>query len=289
VNGAGQGLNGRGGDLREVFRRFGPTHRDLARFATAVAARRQNLARLIHSLNVLNTEVASRGPQLTDLIGSSAAVFRAFASEDANVSRTIADLPSALAQTTTTLNKVRTYANVLRPAAQRLRPPLRELDTANRAVQPFVREVAPILRTQIRPFVRGARPLVRDLRPAASGLAKATPDLTTSFKVLNGLFNMVGYNPNGKEGPDVANREEGPLFWIAWGNHLAVNLFYSADAHGNLRPAALLADCDTFRNLIAGQPQLESCSTSPRSSPASRRAARRTAGRCCRRYRSCPH
>ena len=37
VNGAGAGLEGRGGDLREVFRRFEPTHRDLARVNGAVA------------------------------------------------------------------------------------------------------------------------------------------------------------------------------------------------------------------------------------------------------------
>lgn len=257
VNGAGQGLRGRGNDLREIFRRFGPTHRDLATFSTAVAQRRRNLARLIHSLNVLNGEVAQRGPELTRLIGSSAAVFRAFASEDANVSRTVRDLPGALAQTTSTLAKVRTYAGVLGPAAQRLRAPLRELDTANRAVQPFAREAAPILRTQIRPFVRGSRPLVRDLRPAAGDLATATPDLSRTFAVLNTLLNMVGYNPGGRQGPEVANREEGMLFWIAWLDHQSVNLFYSADAHGNLRPAALLADCDTFRNLVASQPQLE--------------------------------
>src|SRR5204862_7544258 len=30
VNGAGEGLHHRGGDLREVFRRFAPTHPDLA-------------------------------------------------------------------------------------------------------------------------------------------------------------------------------------------------------------------------------------------------------------------
>jgi phospholipid/cholesterol/gamma-HCH transport system substrate-binding protein len=37
VSGAGQGLKGRGEDLREVFRRFEPTHRDLARVTRAVA------------------------------------------------------------------------------------------------------------------------------------------------------------------------------------------------------------------------------------------------------------
>jgi phospholipid/cholesterol/gamma-HCH transport system substrate-binding protein len=40
VNGAGQGLKGRGGDLQEVFRRFEPTHRDLARVTEQVATRR---------------------------------------------------------------------------------------------------------------------------------------------------------------------------------------------------------------------------------------------------------
>ena len=40
VTGAGRGLDGRGKDLREVFRLFEPTHRDLARVNAAVATRR---------------------------------------------------------------------------------------------------------------------------------------------------------------------------------------------------------------------------------------------------------
>ena len=31
INGVGKGLEGRGGDLREVFRRLGPLHRDMRR------------------------------------------------------------------------------------------------------------------------------------------------------------------------------------------------------------------------------------------------------------------
>ena len=40
VSGAGKGLDGRGDDLREVFRRFEPLHRDLARVMRATASRR---------------------------------------------------------------------------------------------------------------------------------------------------------------------------------------------------------------------------------------------------------
>ena len=45
VSGAGKGLSGRGTDLREVFRRFEPVHRDLARVTRATARRRVALKR----------------------------------------------------------------------------------------------------------------------------------------------------------------------------------------------------------------------------------------------------
>jgi phospholipid/cholesterol/gamma-HCH transport system substrate-binding protein len=61
VDGAGTGLKGRGSSLREVFARFEPTHRDLARVTHEVAKRHKNLAHLIHSLNVLNKELADHG------------------------------------------------------------------------------------------------------------------------------------------------------------------------------------------------------------------------------------
>ncbi|MFL5846280.1 MAG: MlaD family protein [Solirubrobacteraceae bacterium] len=249
VNGAGEGLNGRGEDLQEVFRRFEPTHRDLARVTTAVAARHRNLRRLITSLDTLNTELAGKSEQLSDLVGTSAKVFRAFASEESNISRAVSDLPGALHQTTETLDKVTGYADVLGTASEALRPAVRSLDKANAAVIPFAREAAPIVRDQIRPFTRDAQPVVRTLRPAARNLAKATPDLTGSFTVLNHLFNMLGFNPNGSEGPTTASRDEGFLFWIAWLNHDGGALFSSSDANGTFRPVTFSAPCQILKQI----------------------------------------
>jgi phospholipid/cholesterol/gamma-HCH transport system substrate-binding protein len=243
VNGAGRGLQGRGNDLQDVFRRFEPTHRDLARVAQAVAARRTNQRRLINSLNLLNGELASRHTDVSQLISTSATVFRAFASEDANISRAVADFPGALRQTTTTLGKVQTFANVLAPTAEHLRPAVRALNTANHAIIPFARETTPILRTQIRPFVRDARPLVRDLRPAAQNLATATPELTKSFGVLNHLFNMLGYNPAGHNNPGA---NPGYLYTLAWLGHQGANIFGSNDANGSFRPVFLAGTCGTL-------------------------------------------
>jgi phospholipid/cholesterol/gamma-HCH transport system substrate-binding protein len=256
VNGAGNGLKGRGSDLREVFRRFEPTHRDLARVTGKLAERHQHLRRLIHNLDVLNTELASKGPELAQLIDSSSAVFRAFASEEKNVSSTVHELPSALRQTTGTLGKVQRLAEVLKPTAEALRPAARDLDDANRAVTPLAREAAPIVRDQIRPFVRQARPVVRSLKPASESLANATPDLTRSFKVLNSLFNLIGYNENGRQGPEVAGRDEGMLFWIAWLDHNAASLFATGDANGPFRPVTLGAPCSVLKQMGDENPQL---------------------------------
>lgn len=256
VNGAGEGLAKRGTSLQQVFRRFEPTTRDIARVSHAVAGRRVALRRLVHSLNLLNGELASNGPELSQLVDASSSVFHAFAGEQANVSRTVKDLPPALAQTTTTLGKVQRYAKVLGPTADALRAPSRSLDVANRATRPFVREATPILARKIRPFVRDARPVVRQVRPSAQQLATATPDLTSSFVVLNHLFNLLGFNPNGREGPEVKTRDEGYLFWIAWLQHNGAALFSTSDANGDVRPITISGACQSIKQVADQNPPL---------------------------------
>ena len=131
------------------------------------------------------------------------------------------------------------------------------LDPANRAIVPFAKEATPLLANDIRPFVREARPLVQDLRPASTQLAAAAPGLTRTFTQLNNFFNLLAWNPNGREGPDNAARQEGYLFWVAWAQHMAIQLFSSSDANGVFRPVTLAAPCATLENTIKDQPELE--------------------------------
>ena len=254
VNGAGRGLQGRGNDLREVLRRFEPTNRDIARVTSEIEKRKSNLRQLVNSLQRLNTELAGRDDDLSELVSASATVFRAFASENRNISLAVRRFPGALRQTTDTLGRVETFAEVLGPTAEKLRPAVRSLNRANLAIGPFAREAAPILRQDIRPFVRSARPLVRDLKTPGKQLADATPDLTRSFTVLNQLFDLFSYNPGGREGPEKAGREEGYLFWIAWVTHQTNYVFSSADAHGSYRPVYLGGPCGIFQGLLAEDP-----------------------------------
>lgn len=260
VNGAGKGLRGNGENLRQVWKRFEPLHRDLARVTEAIAERRSNLRSLVHNYQELVTELGKHDRDIVRLVKASNVVMRAFASEDQNVSLAVSRLPGALRETAQTLGKVRTLANVMGPALESLRPAFRQLDVANREVLPFVKEAEPTLRTRIRPFVRSARPFVRDLRPAARDLAQATPDFETSFHELNRFFNMAAYNPGGAEKAtneaDYRKRNEGYLFWASWLVQNTVSIFSSSDAGGPFRRVITQVSCTTVRELAAEEPAL---------------------------------
>jgi phospholipid/cholesterol/gamma-HCH transport system substrate-binding protein len=257
IGDGGRGLKGRGLDLRELLRRFEPTHRDLARLSSAVAQRRSSLRHLIRSLNTLNAELASRDDDLAGLVDSSAAVMRRFASEEANVSSAVAALPGALEETTATMASLERFGTLLGPTAEKLRPAARALAPANDALRPLAIATTPLLRNDIRPFVREARPVVRDLEPAAESLAAATPALTRSFTRLNRFLNLLAHNPGGREDPGNRARQEGYLFWLAWAQHMATQLFSSSDAHGVFRPVTIAAPCATVQQLVKEEPQLE--------------------------------
>ncbi len=262
INGVGKGLDQRGGDLRQVFRRLGPLHRDLARLNSEVAKRRVNLARLVHNYGGTVDDLGKRDKELSQLVQSSSAVFESLASEDENISRAVAQLPDTLDQVDRTLGKVNELGQALPPGLNAMRPAVRQLNETNKQVRPFALEAAPILKKRIRPFVRAARPYVKTVRPAARDLAKASPDLRESFHELNRFFNMLAYNPGGREKlsgnfeQDRA-RDEGFLFWLAWVSQNSVSVFSTADAQGPFRRFLLSATCTTLLGLRNEEPARE--------------------------------
>ena len=175
ISGAGKGLDGRGTDLREVLKRLGPLHKDLARVSRAVAERRHNMRRLINRYGLLMAELGKSDKDITRLVRTSNVTLGAFADEDQNISALVSKLPGTLDQTATTLGKVDTLAKQMGPTFESLRPPFRKLDEANAAVLPFVKEAAPILEKKVRPFAREAQPFQRNLGAASKDLAAAGP------------------------------------------------------------------------------------------------------------------
>jgi phospholipid/cholesterol/gamma-HCH transport system substrate-binding protein len=257
INGLGKGLKGNGGNLRDIFKRFEPLHRDLARVTEAIAERRHNMKRLVHNYASLMDELSGHGKDLRTLVEASNVVFKQFAAEDQNIQTTVGRLPGALNQTASTLKKVSTLSKELKPTLNDLSPVMTQLNKTNHEVLPFVREATPAIKNQIRPFVRVARPYVRNLKPASKNLSAAAPDLTTGFKELNRFFNMLAYNPGGAEplasGTDT-KRDEGYQFWLAWVAHVTDSMFSTSNASGPLRRAITTIDCNTLRAAAGATP-----------------------------------
>ncbi len=255
INGAGKGLKGRSGDLREVFRRLGPLHRDLATLNGEVVKRRRNLARLVHNYGSTVDRLGREDRDLASLVSGANRVFGRLSAEDQNISEAVSRLPGTLAQTEATLRKVQVLGREAGPAFEALRPAVRQIDSTNRQLRPLGLTGEPVLRKQVRPFVRAARPYVDQVRPAATGLAKASPDLRESFFELNRLFNMAAYNPGGREKltgdkqKDLA-RDEGLLFWLGWVAHNSNLVFSTGDAQGPYRRIILNATCTTYRQIL---------------------------------------
>ena len=251
ISGAGKGLDGHGTDLRAVFRRFEPLHRDLARVTEAVARRRENLKRLVNRYGLLVEELGGKDRELTRLVQQANEVFAAFAAEDENVSAFVSKLPATLGETKTALVKADALGDELGPTLDALRPAFRELDDANKAVIPLAEQGTPIVRDEIRPFARIAQPFTRDFGTAAGRLAEAGPDLTGAFRGLNRFFNIGAYNENGAEEisaacetsggctPEERNRSEGYLYWLAWIAHNTVGVFSVNDGTGPIRRVTL--------------------------------------------------
>jgi phospholipid/cholesterol/gamma-HCH transport system substrate-binding protein len=255
IGGAGKGLRNRSGDLREVFRRLGPLHRDLDAINSEVVKRKRNLARLVHNYGSTVSRLAREDEDLIALVSNASRVFGRLAHEDQRISDAVERLPGALSETESTLVRVRELGEVAGPAFGALRPAIREVDDANEELRPMAEKGEPILREKVRPFARAARPYVEDLEPAARNLSKASPDLRDSFYELNRFFNMGAHNPGGAEKltGDLERdraRDEGLLFWLAWVSHNSNSLFATADASGPFRRIVLLATCTTYQQML---------------------------------------
>jgi phospholipid/cholesterol/gamma-HCH transport system substrate-binding protein len=238
-------------DLRQTFKRFEPTNRDLAAIMSQIAQRKRNVSRVIHNFRLITDELARTDGTLGDFVESSNQNFQAFAAQDAALRDALGLLPDTLNVAESTLSKADKLGLVSTSAFQNLRPFARNLGPALQDLRPFLRTTTPVIKNQLRPFTKQARPTIKDLRPTAADLAVTTPRLRRTFEVLNSAFNLFAYNPPGKE--------EGYLFWQTWLNHAGATIFNTQDAHGPIRRGLVIVSCGALgilENIVRANPQL---------------------------------
>jgi phospholipid/cholesterol/gamma-HCH transport system substrate-binding protein len=245
----GEGLRGRGRDLRRLIAASEPTFRQTASVMKALADRRRKVARLITNLRLLSRATASKDRELAGLVDGATASFETIAQRETSLATAVDRLPGALGATDRALVATRGLAGELQPALSALRPTVRGAGPALVDVRPLLRDATPTLRDQLRPLVRDATPLVHELRPSLQLLNRSQPNLDRSLDVLTHVANELGYNPPGSE--------EGYLFWLSWFFHNSASMLSIQDAHGGVWRGLVMVGCSTVGQVISANPALQ--------------------------------
>jgi phospholipid/cholesterol/gamma-HCH transport system substrate-binding protein len=235
----------RGSDIRRLLSALGPTSAQLQAVGDALAARRHQLAELVHNLGVLGKAASQKDAQLGSAIRGADQTIGAMATQDVALHAAIVRLPATLGRARTTLRDLGTFADTLGPTATALLPTARHLPATLRDTQTLFAGAALLPLNRIPPFVAAVRPLARALPPLARDLKDEVPALIKSFKVLAYSTNELAYNPGG--------RNPGFLYWIAWFAHNADSFISNSDANGPVWRTLLLTTCAGLKSLSVHQ------------------------------------
>ena len=210
---AATGLRGSERPLADTLRRFEPTARDLRRVNAALAIRRRNLARAIHSFSLLVGELGGKDDQLATFVDSSNAVL---ATCSRARTRTCAPRCAACrAPCPTRAGRSGARRRSARRSARRCRRCARGRARSGRRCARRARSSRARRRSSASRSARScARPTRRRGRcsPPRATWPPRRPTYALAHGV-NALLNALAYNPPGA-------KDEGYLFWLSWLNHL---------------------------------------------------------------------
>jgi len=256
VAGGAQGIGGRGKQLGNAFRRFGPFVHYVAKLNKAVAARHVALARTIHDFNLLTTELARREDSVKRFVTSSKDALGNFANQQESVQEAFREFPASLEAAKAGLASSNRFSQVAYPTLVKLIPQAQALTPAFRATEKLFAETTAPIRDQIRPFSREVRPVLTHSAEAAEPFEKTVRSFGNSLTGFNSFLNELSYKPKGKESY---------LFYLPWLNHDFNASFNTEDAGGPILRGLVLISCTgadlgygaAKNQALLGQPFLE--------------------------------
>ncbi|MBN8867697.1 MAG: MCE family protein [Solirubrobacterales bacterium] len=252
LNGAGEGLNGKGTELSKALRRFGPFAVYTSRLNGELEKRRKYIKRGVHAFSQVATELGNNDQTVADFISNSKESLGNYAAQEASLREALREFPSTLAAGQTNLAKSDQLSQLTRPTLLALIPGARNLKSSLRSVQRLATDTTGTIRNDIRPFTRDVQPVFKTLGDTSRAGAKSTPQLQGTFTELNTLLNMLAYNPPGDS--------EGFLFYAPWLSHDFNASVSFQDGLGMVRRSVNTITCNTARlaeGAKAANPQLE--------------------------------
>jgi phospholipid/cholesterol/gamma-HCH transport system substrate-binding protein len=246
--GAAGGLQGNSANLSATLKRFDPLARDFTEIGREVARRQDTVARGIHNFRLVVEALGGKDSQLAQLVDSANSVLGAFAEQNRAVQATLHQLPAVLTEANHSFGKLATAVHVTGSTLHELEPFAKDLAPTNRALQPAFKETTSILHNELRPLFRQILPVINQFQPSLQDFAQAAPQLTTSFTVLNELFNELAYNPGASQA--------GFGFFADWGSHDLDSTVALGEAHGAVGQTLLYFNCEVLP-ILEGVEQID--------------------------------
>ncbi len=207
----------------------------------ALAARRDELKRLVTNLAVLTKAAATKDEEIGERRADRqrhAGGRRQPGGQPARQPRTGCPArcrASARASTTPAVFSDELGPTLDAPAAGRPQAAGRAARHRAAGAQRTARSCA----TKLRPLVRELQPLARDLGPTTAGADRQTPDLSRAFQVLNYAVNALAFNPRGQ-------RRGLPVLARLVRAQRRVDAAPSQDAQGAVTRGLALFSCDSL-------------------------------------------
>jgi len=235
VAGGAQGIGGRGVQLSNAFRRFGPFVHYVAKLNKAVAQRHVELANVIHNFGALTTELGRRDAEIRRFVTASDAALGDFANQQAAIQESLREFPAALRAGNSALASSKRFSDAAFPALTGLIPQAQASKPAFEATEQMFRQTTAPIRDQIRPFTREIRPVLTHANEASGPFNKSVRGFGNALGGFNSFLNELAYNPKGSK--------ESFLFYLPWLNHNFNAGFSLQDAGGPALRGLLMISC----------------------------------------------
>jgi phospholipid/cholesterol/gamma-HCH transport system substrate-binding protein len=234
VAGGAQGIGGRGVQLGNALRRFEPFVEYTAKLNKAVAARRTELARVIHNFGELTTELGNHDAQIRRFVSSSEKALGNFADQQVAVEEAFEEFPETLKVAQEGLASSNEFSTVALPTLTKLIPQAQASTPAFKATERLFRETRAPIEEGIRPFSTEIRPLLISTNEASKPFEKTVRNFGKSLGGFNSFFNELAYKPKGKQSF---------LFYLPWVNHDINSAFSLEDGAGALLRSLVNISC----------------------------------------------